>query len=816
MIYRIKNLSVDCSSRLITRDGAPVSIPMRAFDCLCVLLRNADRAVSRDELIEEIWGHHEISDNQLSQLIVSLRRLVGDDGMRQRMIRTVPGYGYHWIGPVIEEEEDLTAVGEAITDDNPAATDADIEVSSHCNDFSLDEDAPWNEPAQSVEDSPADAATPGVPRPGATFLRSGSVAASLIVGMALLFAGGDPSGDIDSDESGRAELTDVWVLPPEIESDSEHAWLPVSLMSIVEDRLRMNGIGTIPIENVLSALEFDGAVPVELSDVRVLDQFDAQLVVRIHAAPTNDSWTIRLTATPSSGMPLEVKHTRTRLIDAVIAASDELLINLQIVPTSPGASGDLRRIALREWIRQGNFDRARQEIVRMSDKSRISSEIRLIEARLDHLEGLYPQALERIKTVMDAGEADLQPHLLADALLLRASVRRALSMNVDQSDLDTAIQLLSRSGSSSELASAIFTRAQFRARLGQYEQASLDFMDARELFEAAGDEIALADIGYELARMKMERAQHAEALVQVQNVKALYRKYRDFSGLALAYQLEIFLNSRLLRWTDASTSCGAAMDLLERVDSVPQRERVLRRCARVAIETGMLAHANTLLERIAGLHQRSGGNQKDALVLAYYRTQLELATGRAEQVQKALDDLATGFLAVMSRIDRPETQMKSNLERALLLHQQARRSTAGIPPLPSELEPFVTSPETSSGYLARALWLSERDHPDTERALRTTIEMAERDQFPELIVDAADTLVQLLVDQGRVEDAKTQLDLLMARNPEVMENDYTVALIGLRVAAAGGSEYEWQRALRQVEALAGERPIPNQLAALSP
>ena len=151
MIYSIKNLSVDCSSRLITRDGAPVSIPMRAFDCLCVLIQNSDRAVSRDELIQNVWGHQGISDNQLSQLIVSLRRLVGDNGMRQRMIRTVPGYGYHWIGSVVEEDEDRSMQDDPIDFPESNPSDVDVEHAGGCQDLPVLDEEGWIEeghPAQ--------------------------------------------------------------------------------------------------------------------------------------------------------------------------------------------------------------------------------------------------------------------------------------------------------------------------------------------------------------------------------------------------------------------------------------------------------------------------------------------------------------------------------------------------------------------------------------------------------------------------------------------------------------------------------------------
>ena len=106
MIYHLNCLSIDTSARLLTRQGETLTIPKRAFDCICILIENRDRALCRDEMIQSIWGHENISDNQLSQTVLSARRVLGDAGCSQRLIRTIPGVGYHWIGTIEHIEED--------------------------------------------------------------------------------------------------------------------------------------------------------------------------------------------------------------------------------------------------------------------------------------------------------------------------------------------------------------------------------------------------------------------------------------------------------------------------------------------------------------------------------------------------------------------------------------------------------------------------------------------------------------------------------------------------------------------------------------
>ncbi|HEY6940082.1 winged helix-turn-helix domain-containing protein, partial [Dokdonella sp.] len=95
--YLFDDFRLDRSARELRRDGVPVTVPTRVFDCLLYLIENRERAVGRDELVAALWGRVDVSDAQLGQIVLRARRAIGDDGNDQRYIRTMPKFGYRWL-----------------------------------------------------------------------------------------------------------------------------------------------------------------------------------------------------------------------------------------------------------------------------------------------------------------------------------------------------------------------------------------------------------------------------------------------------------------------------------------------------------------------------------------------------------------------------------------------------------------------------------------------------------------------------------------------------------------------------------------------
>jgi DNA-binding winged helix-turn-helix (wHTH) protein/predicted metal-dependent hydrolase len=97
MQHRWGDFNLDRKHALLTLAGRRVEVSRRVLDCIGHLVEHHDRVAGYDELIFATWGHHDVSNHQLSQIVLQARRAIGDDGQAQHSIRTIPGVGYRWV-----------------------------------------------------------------------------------------------------------------------------------------------------------------------------------------------------------------------------------------------------------------------------------------------------------------------------------------------------------------------------------------------------------------------------------------------------------------------------------------------------------------------------------------------------------------------------------------------------------------------------------------------------------------------------------------------------------------------------------------------
>lgn len=100
MRYDFGEFTLDTALGQLSHAGEDVQVEPRAFALLCHLVANSDRLVTKDELIEAIWDGRIVTDAAISTLVKTVRRSVGDDGKSQRLIRTVHGRGFRFVGPL--------------------------------------------------------------------------------------------------------------------------------------------------------------------------------------------------------------------------------------------------------------------------------------------------------------------------------------------------------------------------------------------------------------------------------------------------------------------------------------------------------------------------------------------------------------------------------------------------------------------------------------------------------------------------------------------------------------------------------------------
>src|SRR5262249_18269978 len=80
--------------------STPIAVEPQVFDLLIYLVQNRDRVVSRDDLIASVWGGRIVSDSTLASRINAARKAVADNGVEQKLIRTVAPRGLRFVGAV--------------------------------------------------------------------------------------------------------------------------------------------------------------------------------------------------------------------------------------------------------------------------------------------------------------------------------------------------------------------------------------------------------------------------------------------------------------------------------------------------------------------------------------------------------------------------------------------------------------------------------------------------------------------------------------------------------------------------------------------
>ena len=88
---RFEDYVLDTERRELRRGSALLSMEPQVFDVLAFLVRNRDRVVSKDDLLASVWGGRIVSESTLASRINAARRVIGDTGEHQRLIRTIIG-----------------------------------------------------------------------------------------------------------------------------------------------------------------------------------------------------------------------------------------------------------------------------------------------------------------------------------------------------------------------------------------------------------------------------------------------------------------------------------------------------------------------------------------------------------------------------------------------------------------------------------------------------------------------------------------------------------------------------------------------------
>jgi DNA-binding winged helix-turn-helix (wHTH) protein len=99
--FEFAGFRLDLNARLLLKcDGTHVKLNSRAFDTLAVLVARRGETLSKRFLLNEVWPHVVVGDNNLNQAIAGIRRALGGSDHARRIIQTIPGRGFCFVAEV--------------------------------------------------------------------------------------------------------------------------------------------------------------------------------------------------------------------------------------------------------------------------------------------------------------------------------------------------------------------------------------------------------------------------------------------------------------------------------------------------------------------------------------------------------------------------------------------------------------------------------------------------------------------------------------------------------------------------------------------
>ena len=126
-VYRFAGCEVDSALRQVRCKGVAAEPQPKALDLLLYLIAHRDRVVDKDELLDKIWPGVIVTESALTQALRKARAMVGDDGERQAVIRTIQRRGFRFVAD-LDDSRGVAAQAAAAAPAAAAATSDPVAV----------------------------------------------------------------------------------------------------------------------------------------------------------------------------------------------------------------------------------------------------------------------------------------------------------------------------------------------------------------------------------------------------------------------------------------------------------------------------------------------------------------------------------------------------------------------------------------------------------------------------------------------------------------------------------------------------------------
>jgi len=770
--------SIDIAGREVFRSGMRLALPVKVFDCIVYLAIHADRAVGRDELISAIWGRVDVSDNLLAQLILRARRVFEDGGDGQRFIRTIPGFGYRWV-----HEPGAAPVAPSTQDVEAALPEPDAAVT--------------------LASSPP---TPEVTR--GPLWRTATLAitiAAIVVGALIFFV--RSSNRIVPSASAAAPLT--LVLPAVLRGEPDYAWARLGIMDLLSQRLRDAGVTTVPSESVVALSKFAGATPTPAELDELSATTGARRVLQTDISRAQQTWTVRVEMAHGEDAPAGANGESADLLAAADAAIGQLIsrLNVRGGAANPATPLDAVVQEVESAILSDQFDQARRLIQAAPTDMQRDPRLRLQLSRLDLVGGHIDSARTALEALSHEEAVRRDPFIAAKVLSLLASAElRSNDFLASEKAADAAVQALKGKDGAvtgNALGNALIARATAYSAQGAAEKAMDDFAAARIVLAATGNVRlqANADVNYSV--LEIDRGHFREASPPLARAADLFRRMRLPSSELTARMNLMSSYIALQNLEGAAEEEARVSDLVARSGDPIVRWIAESICAQSAHEQGRLTQGEAILRSIADSEVTQQKGRKGQL--AAIDAQFALARGdwaRAQtSAQEALGEPwdteePRDFARVWWTLVRADRHAAADHGEATASRARAWAAATKTPT--ASLYAALTEAEYRSGLAsdkqAGALY---------EQALAAATQL----DVPIDIVAVTTSYANWLMSFGDT----TRAAGVLRRNEAWSSASFPTALAYVRLYRAMGNQPLWQAALKQAQAIAGERPIPDEL-----
>lgn len=781
--------TIDLVAREFRRDGELVSLSAKLFDCLAYLIVHHERAIGRDELIAAVWGKADVSDDLLGQLVVKARRTVGDSGNDQGCIRTIPRFGYRWVGAL----ERLPEIP-----DPPHA------------------DAP-NESERMVPAEPVVAAT--IPRAASTQRRRRvphllAAAALLLVtalGIGLWWAGSRaPDETTEQAALDRSTVSDALaaVLPMAVKAEGQWGWLRLGMMDLIGEQMRASGLRVVSSDSIVALSRAD-ARDVFLA---IQSATGAGNVVVPEATLETQGWRVRLTLRTQGKDAFDVGARDADVVLATHQATALLLARLG--RAAPGdKAGFAARVPTQELLSRIKAAVLTDDLAtaqRLIDAAPAAllevPQVRLSLADIDERFGRYEQANVRLERLI--GEVGPATDPVFRALILYRHGIVALRrdrIDVALQSFEAGQQLLGAGEVREETGKLLAGRGIAHALQGNYDTAAADFSSARVAYELAGDMYSLAGLESNEGKLELLRHRPLSALGLLDQSIQRMQAIGTYNGLPLAYATKIEAWLLLLSPQEAM---AASREFDERFPDAPEvtaRAHLEIVQARALAATGQLADARTRLTRLVSDERIRASPSTQARIHALL-AQIESAAGAADEAIR----LATSAVGVLVL---PDDSAERSRAWQALVHSLLSRERVAEAELESKAFSAWAAELGDDGARIEALLgaaqvaRARQDDAAAATAFEAALALALTKAVPAYTAGAAVAYANALLDRGEVENATD----IASRAFRWADSDFDCALLKVRLYHRLGQVDGWRLALVQARLLAGERPIPPDL-----